>query len=144
MQQDSLAIPPWILESLKWLAGIGAGGLIVRFVTLYQNRHRPVAELHKTDAETTEITVRTSSNAGDAMMRMMDRLDVAQQNIDRLRIERDSWRVEALNAKDDAKTAQMFVDQLNAAARLTVCEHHPAGVKLSDYTPQQLNKSKHD
>lgn len=47
-----------------------------------------------------------------------------------------------IQAEADAQAAQLFVEQLNMAAKLTVCNHHPYGVRLSDYTPQQLNQPK--
>lgn len=139
MQHDSLAIPQWILESLKWLAGISAGGLIVRLVTLYQNRHKPAAELHRTDAETTEITVRASSSASDAVMRMMSYLTQAQVMIDRLRDdngrlreERDCWQDEYDKVfverndlaqrndllKQETKTYAKQIEQMHAVLKL--------------------------
>lgn len=140
--QESPVFPHWIQTALGWLASGIAGGAIVRAYTVWLNRRKPAAEIHVTEATATEITVRASSTAGDAVMRMMDRLDSAQLTIDRLRGERDDWRMEALKAKDDADTARMFTDQLNAAARLVICEHHPQGVRLSNFTPQQLNPPK--
>jgi hypothetical protein len=64
----------------------------------------------------------------------------------RLLDERNHWQNKAedlerrlAQAEADARAAEMFTGQLHAAAKLTTCEHYPTGVKLSDYTPQQLN-----
>jgi hypothetical protein len=141
MQQSS-TLPTWIQTAFGLLASFLAGGGFYKLFNTWLNRRKPAAEIHVTEATASEIIVRAGSNAGDAVMRMMDRLDHAQMTIDRLRSERDDWRTRAMNAEDDSNAAQMFVDQLNAAAKLTVCEHHPHGVKLSDFTPQQLNPPK--
>jgi hypothetical protein len=140
--QQSLTVPQWVQTAVSWLASGVAGGLIVRFYTIWLNRKKPTAEVHLTEANAAEVIIRAGSSAGDAVIRMMARLDEAQGTIDRVRLERDEWRLKALNAQDDAAAAQMFVDQLNAAAKLTVCEHYPHGVRLSDYTPRQLNPPK--
>lgn len=61
-------------------------------ITLYQNRKKPIVEVQKVAAETTEITVRSHATAGDSMIRMMNRLDDALDTIDRIRGERDDLR----------------------------------------------------
>lgn len=82
-----LTLPQWILESLKSVAWAGAGALILRLITLYQNRRKPAAE-------TAEITIRARVTEGDAVTRWMLRLEEAQASIDRLRKERDAWQDE--------------------------------------------------
>jgi hypothetical protein len=136
--QEPTAWPHWIQDAFGWLASGVAGGLIVRIYITWLNRKKPAAEVQLTTATATEVSVRAGSSAGDAVMRMMDRLDTAQITIDRLRSERDDWRAKAMNAEDEAKTARMFTDQINMAAKLTTCEHHPDGVRLSAFTPTQL------
>lgn len=140
--QEGFALPTWIQNALGSLAWIATGAGIHRLITTWLNRKKPAAEITLTQATASEVSVRAGSSAGDAVMRMMDRLDAAQVTIDRLRSERDDWRVKAMNAEADGQTAQLFVDQLNAAAKLTICEHHPHGVRLSDYLPRQLNPPK--
>lgn len=142
MQEHLIASPTW--QQLAWgvVAGLFTGGGIVKLWNTYLNRRKPAAEVTVTEATATEITVRASSNASESIMRMMDRLDSSQLTIDRVRAERDEWRTEALKARDDATAAHLFTDQLNAAAKLTICEHHPEGVRLRDFTPQQLNPPK--
>jgi hypothetical protein len=140
--QENATIPHWMQLALTALASTLSGIGIDRLYNTWLNRKKPAAEIHLTEANAAEITIRASSSAGEAVIRMMDRLDSAQLTIDRLRGERDSWQMEALKARDDAEAARMFTDQLNAAARLVICEHHPEGVRLSNFTPQQLNPPK--
>lgn len=142
--QENATIPHWMQLALTALASTLSGIGIDRLYNTWLNRKKPAAEIHVTEATAAEITIRASSSAGEAVIRMMDRLDSAQLTIDRLRGERDEWRMETLKARDDANAAHMFTDQLNAAARLVICEHHPEGVRLSNFTPQQLNPPKPD
>ena len=90
--QESPIWPHWIQNALGWLASGVAGGLIVRIYTIWLNRKKPAAEIQLTTATATEVNVRAGSSAGDAVMRMLDRLDTAQITIDRLRAERDAWQ----------------------------------------------------
>jgi len=105
MQDSPIGIPHWVQLALTGLAGILSKVGIDRLYSAYLNRHKPAADVHLTEASATEITLRTTANAGDAMMKFMDRLDLAQttidrvraesqQTIDRLRAERDSWQDE--------------------------------------------------
>jgi chromosome segregation ATPase len=103
--QESPAFPQWIQTAFGWLASGVAGGLIVRLYTTWLNRKKPAAEIHVTEATAAEIVVRASSSAGDAVMRMMDKLASAQATIDRVRQERDAWQDEydkAFTEKDEA------------------------------------------
>lgn len=92
MQDNPQAMPHWVFQVLQWLAAFGAGGLIVKLIILYQNRNKPAAEVHKTSAEANEISVRSSTNASDAVIRMIDKLDDTLLTIDRVRTERDDLR----------------------------------------------------
>jgi FtsZ-binding cell division protein ZapB len=65
-------------------SSIATGG-IYRLVNIWLHRKKP-------SAETAEITIRAKVTEGDAVARWMDRLEVAQTNIDRLRHERDKWQ----------------------------------------------------
>lgn len=125
--QETGTIPHWIQLALTALASVVSGIGIDKLYNTWLNRKKPAAELHLTEETAAEIKVRAHSTAGDALARMMDRLDVAQATIDKL-------RERAMKAEADAQTAQMFVDQLNAAAKLK-------GVRLSDYTPTQLKQA---
>lgn len=64
----------------------------MKFYELYQNRNRPKVEVHKVEAETTEIVVRTQVAASDALDRIVGRLEAALATTDRLRAERDDLR----------------------------------------------------
>lgn len=103
--QESPVWPHWIQNALGWLASGVAGGLIVRVYTIWLNRKKPAADIQLTTATATEVSIRAGSSAGDAVIRMMDRLDKAQSandqlraetqvTIDRLRAERDAWQDE--------------------------------------------------
>jgi FtsZ-binding cell division protein ZapB len=105
MQETSSAIPHWLQLALSTVAGVVSAIGIDRLYNNWLNRKKPVAEIHVTEATATEITVKSAATAGDAMMKFMDRLNVAQdtidrvraeaqQTIDRLRAERDSWQDE--------------------------------------------------
>jgi hypothetical protein len=135
MQEGITASPTWIHTAAQWVVSFVVSGGILKLINLWQNRHKPRAEVHLTEESAAEIRVRASSSAGDAIMRFMDRLDTAQITIDRLRGERDSERLRADQADADAKAAQMFVEQLNRAAKLK-------GVNLSDFLPDELNPPK--
>lgn len=92
--QESSTFPHWVQTAFGWLASGIAGGAIVRAYAIWLTRRKPAAEIHVTEATAAEITVRASSSASDAVMRMMDRLTAAQGQIDRLRQERDAWQDE--------------------------------------------------
>jgi hypothetical protein len=149
MQESFIASPTWTQTVLGWVASFVTGATILKLVTIWLNRRKPAAEVHVTEATATEITVRASSSASEAVIRMMDRLDGAQLTIDSLRSDNAKLKADlgaallrAANAEDDAKAQRMFVGQLNAAAKLTICEHHPNGVRLADFTPRELNPPK--
>lgn len=85
MQDQATAVPEWLLPVLRNLASFGAGALFLKFIALWQNRKKPFVEVKKTEAETTEITIRSHATAGDSLTRMMDRLDKAAVINDNLR-----------------------------------------------------------
>lgn len=134
MQEPFPQAPHWLQYGLGIVAAILSGVGIDKLYNSWLNRHKPSAEIHVTEATAAEIKVRAHSSAGDALSRMMDRLDMAQVTIDGLRERLAKAEGLALRAEADAQAAQMFVEQLNAAAKL-------AGVRLSDYTPTQLKQA---
>lgn len=134
MQESFPQAPHWLQYGLGIVAAILSGVGIDKLYNSWLNRHKPSAEIHVTEATAAEIKVRAHSSAGDALSRMMDRLDMAQVTIDGLRERLAKAEGLALRAEADAQAAQMFVEQLNAAAKL-------AGVRLSDYTPTQLKQA---
>lgn len=89
MQEQVSATPEWLLPVLRNLASFGAGAVIIRLITLWQNRKKPAVEVQKVEAEATEIIIRSKSIAGDSLDRMMARLDRSVAQNERLRSERD-------------------------------------------------------
>lgn len=91
MQELSTTSQTW--ANIFYLAVAGVLGYLARsgykWVTLWLNRRKPAAEVHETAARTAEILVRSSSTAGDAVIRFMDRIEAAQVKIDGLIEERD-------------------------------------------------------
>ena len=80
--------------ALTAVASILSGVGIDKLYNSWLNRKKPASEIHVTEATASEIHVRAGSTAGDAVIRMLSRLDHAQETIDRLRAERDSWQDE--------------------------------------------------
>lgn len=124
MQDASTPIPHWLFQILYPLAWLIGGGGIVKLVTIWQNRRKPKAEAQKTEAETTEITIRSYSTAADSNLRMMERLQDTLDDIDRIRAERDQWKERAESAESQRKIDEHYIKRLTAANEL--------GVKLVD------------
>lgn len=118
MQETPSAIPHWLFQVLQSLALFGAGGFIVRLITIWQNRKKPVVEAQKTEAETTEIRIRSYSTAADSNLRMMERLQDTLDDIDRIRAERDAWRLKAESAETQRKLDEHYIKRLIAANEL--------------------------
>lgn len=124
MQDAATLLHEWagkVLYALAWLIG---GGGIVKLITTWQNRRRPVVEAQKTEAETTEIRIRSYSTAADSNLRMMERLQDTLDDIDRIRDERDKWKERAESAESQVKIDEHYIKRLTAANEL--------GVKLAD------------
>ena len=126
MPESSPALPHWAFQILQGLALFVGGGTIVKLITIYQNRNKPKAEVNETEARTTEITVRSNTVAGDAVIRMMDRLDEALDNIDRLREERDGYKQTAEMQKIELELSDVQMVRMKSIMALK-------GVHLSDY-----------
>lgn len=133
MQDASTPIPHWLFTVLQTIATLGAGGVIVKLVDLYQNRKKPIVEVQKTEAEATEIRIRSYSTAADSNLRMMERLQNTLDDIDRIRAERDQWRLKAESAETQRKVDEHYIKQLLAANEL--------GVKLSDVDMTRMKSS---
>lgn len=124
MQDASTSIPHWLFQIIYALASfVGLRG-IEKLVTVWLNRKKPDAEIQKTDAETTEIRIRSYSTAADSNLRMMERLQDTLDDIDRIRKERDEWQERALKAESQRGIDEHYIKRLTAANEL--------GVKLSD------------
>lgn len=132
--QDVLANPPpWLQTALTIAASLMAREGIVKLYNTWLNRKKPSAEIHLTEATAAEIKVRAHSNAGDALSRMMDRLDGAQVTIDglyetinRLRSERDELRMRKELLEIEAKSLRDQVD--SAYAYVKFLGKHPTDV----------------
>lgn len=92
--QESATAPSWLQLALGLVASFFAGGGVYKLLNTWLHRKKPAADIHLTEATAAEIHVRAGSNAGDAIVRFMNRLDEAQVTIDRLRTERDAWQDE--------------------------------------------------
>ena len=124
MQDASTPLPEWAFKGLLVLASFLGGGTFVRLITVWLNRKKPVVEAQKTEAETTEIRIRSYSTAADSNLRMMERLQDTLDDIDRIRAERDNWRDRAESAESQRKIDEHYIKRLMAANEL--------GVKLVD------------
>lgn len=106
-------------------------GLIPQFISSYRNRRKSdlenvesEARAELTHAEARSLRIRDDLATGEGVGKMLTTLMEATDQI------RDLQR-RVIQAEADAKAAQMFVEQLNMAAKLR-------GVHLSDFTPEQL------
>lgn len=124
MQDASTPLPHWVFQVLYALAWLVGGGGIVRLITVWQNRKKPVVEAAKTEAEAAEIRIRSYSTAADSNLRMMERLQDTLDDIDRIREERDRWKERAESAESQRKIDEHYIKRLTAANEL--------GVKLAD------------
>lgn len=126
MQGSLSTSPAWLQSALGWIASFVAGGTIFKLIDVWLNRKKPAAELQVTQATANEIKVRSHSTAGDALARMMDRLDQAQSTIDRLRGERDQWERKATDLNLDLE------DSRNAGAEKDI------RLKLHEYQMKRM------
>lgn len=152
MQDTQAAIPHWAFQILQTLATLGAGGLILKLIWIWQNRKKPFVEVKKAEAETTEITIRSHSTAGDAMIRMMNRLEDALKTNDRLRAERDEAGADRDNLafenqrlsrqnqqlEDQRKVDEHYIKRLTAAneLKLTLSELDKVKPDASETEPE--------
>lgn len=86
-----------------------------------------------TEAETRSLQIRDGVAISEQVSKMLSTMMDAGDQLQEL-------HRRVIQAEADSQAALLFVDQLTAAGKLVVCEHHPNGVRLSDYTPQQLNR----
>lgn len=110
--------PTWLQTVLGWIASFLSGVTIIKLVDIWLNRKKPAAEIEVKQATATEITVRSHSTAGDSLARMMDRLDLAQTTIDRLRDERDNAELRAFDMNVELRASQNENEQLREQAKL--------------------------
>lgn len=126
MQENSPAIPHWLFTALYGLATFIGGGTALKLIDLYQNRNRPKVEVHKVEAETTEIIVRSQVAASDALNRIVDRLEAALSTTDRLRSERDDLRELTDKQGMELESYERQMKRMKAIMDLR-------GIKISDF-----------
>jgi hypothetical protein len=126
MQESTPAIPHWAFQVLQAIGYLGLGGAVVKFYELYQNRKRPQVEIHKTEAETTEIVVRSQVAASDALDRIVGRLEAALSTTDRLRNERDDLREQNDKQGMELESYERQMKRMKAMMDLR-------GIRLSDF-----------
>lgn len=126
MQDSTPAIPHWLFQALQALGYLGLGGAAVKFYELYQNRNRPKVEVHKVEAETTEIVVRSQVAASDALDRIVGRLEAALTTTDRLRSERDDLREQNDKQAMELESYERQMRRMKAIMDLK-------GIKISDF-----------
>lgn len=113
MQESLPTSHTWLQTVLGLLAAFLGGGTVYRFINIWLHRKKPAAEVHVAEATATEIAVRAGSTAGDAIMRMMDRLDEAQVTIDRLRAERNELKLRSDLIDIEVRSLQTQLDRAN-------------------------------
>lgn len=118
MQETPTTSLTWTQLALSILATLLTGGGIFKLIDTWRYRKKPAADIDVVEATATEIKVRSHSTAGDSLARMMDRLDVAQTTIDRLRGERDDWQLEAFDARVELRESQNENAQLMVQAKI--------------------------
>lgn len=106
---------------LGYLARVGH-----KWVLLWLERKKPGAEVHESQARTTEIVVRSNSSAGDAVIRFMDRIEAAQVKIDALMEERDTYKQLASKQLIEIEFMDMEMKKLQGIMAAK-------GIKLSDF-----------
>lgn len=128
MQEISNTSQSW--ANVFYLLVAGFLGYLARsgykWVTLWLNRRKPAAEVHEAAARTTEILVRSSSTAGDAVIRFMDRIETAQVKIDNLIEERDALERHVGKQQIELEFMDRELQKLNGILKAN-------GIKLSDY-----------
>ena len=126
---EAKTIPHWLYQVLGWIATFVAGGgaykLFNKLLQAYWKK--PQAEVHKTDAETTEIIVRTHSQVGDSVVRMIDKLEHTQDLIDEIREENVELKMQVAQLETQIQSDEYFIARLHAASKL--------GLQLQDLPP---------
>lgn len=118
MQDGLSSSPAWFQTAFGWLASFIAGGTIFKLIDIWLNRKKPAAEVHVTHATAQEITVRSHMTAGEALAKMMDRLDQAQATIDKVRDESGEWEMKAFDLQMELKSVRDANLQMMEQAKL--------------------------
>lgn len=139
----ALTFPTWA-NVFTFFSGVSIV-LIPLLITRWLDRKKSFVEVRETEtrAELNIVSARSTElrddlATGEGVGRMLGNLIEAGDQLSELQQQVFELRGRVMRAEADAQAAQLFVEQLTAAAKLAMCEHHPHGVRLSDYMPQQL------
>jgi len=115
---QSLSSYPHTWESLAWLlvatfvGGGGITGITIKAYSLYLNRNKPPAEIHKTEAEAEAINIQADVARFDLVARMMGRLDETHQSIEQLRRECHALRDAVKNQQVELELADYQLQKM--------------------------------
>ena len=118
MQENATSIPDWLLPYLRNLASFGAGALILRLITIWQNRKKPAIEIEKLEDEATEIRIRSRAVAGDSWMRMMDRLEKTATINENLRTKNSDLQEKCDKLEIQAESYERQINRMSATLKL--------------------------
>lgn len=75
MQDQPTALPQWLLTVLQNLVVFGAGGLIVRLITLWLNRKKPKVEVLALEASAQKTRAEARKLDGESLNLAWERID---------------------------------------------------------------------
>lgn len=125
--------PSWLYLALTSLVSIIAGGGAAHYFNTWLNRRKPAAEVHRSYEEAAEITIRGRAAAAESISRLMDRLERAQNDIDRLRTDRDDWKGKArlLEFDNEQMKTEQSLDKTQIKKLKGLLDVH--GIKFSEF-----------
>jgi len=115
---QSLSSYPHTWESLAWLlvatfvGGGGITGVAIKAVSLYLNRNKPPAEIHKTEAEAEAINIQADVARFDLVARMMGRLEETHGSIEALHRECHALRDTIKNQQVELELADYQLQKM--------------------------------
>lgn len=135
-----LTFPTWA-NVFTFVSGI-LSTVIVLLVKSWLDSKKTVSEIHHTQSQTqlTQVQIRSTElrddlATGEGVGRMLGNLIEAGDQLSDLQQQVFELKGRTLRAEADADMAQLFIEQLHAAAKLK-------GVHLADFTPDQLKRAK--
>lgn len=127
-------------DVFKVLIGVSIG-LIPTLITRWLDRKKSFIEVREAETRTDlniisarSTELRDDIATGEGVGRMLGNLIETGDQLYELQQQVFELKGRTLRAEADAQTAQLFVEQLHAAAKLK-------GVHLADYTPGQLKQA---
>lgn len=117
------------------------GNRAYKWVLLWLNRKKPIAELHesqartvKTFAEARRINAEADTELNAIIERLHLRIDQMQEGIDQIRADRDDWKKKAEQAESQRGIDEHYIKRLSAANEL--------GITLEQLDKMKPNKPK--